>query len=54
VDDRGFLVLLPGGAIDFIPVNHPDWLLGATQSPTQWVAGTLSSGLKELGHECDH
>jgi hypothetical protein len=28
--------------------------LGATQPPLQWVPGTLSLGVKWLGHEADH
>jgi len=28
--------------------------LGPTQSPTQWVPGALSLGVKRPGHEADH
>jgi len=28
--------------------------LGPTQPPLQWVAGTLSLGVKQLEHEADH
>jgi hypothetical protein len=28
--------------------------LGPTQPPIQWVPGTLSTGVKQLGHEADH
>jgi hypothetical protein len=28
--------------------------LGLTQPPIQWVAGALSQGVKQLGHEADH
>jgi hypothetical protein len=28
--------------------------LGPTQPPLQWVPGTLSLGVKWLGHEADH
>jgi hypothetical protein len=28
--------------------------LGITQPPIQWIPGTLSLGVKRLGHEADH
>jgi hypothetical protein len=28
--------------------------LGPTQPPIRWILGTLSSGVKHLGHEADH
>jgi len=29
-------------------------VLGPTQTPIQWVAGALSMGVKQPGHEADH
>jgi hypothetical protein len=34
--------------------RHPRLFLGSSQSPVQWVPGTISSGLKLPGREGNH
>jgi hypothetical protein len=56
LEDRMIGVRFPAGAmmgIFFLDImSRPP--LGSTQSPTQWVSGTLSLGVERPGREADH
>jgi hypothetical protein len=54
LDDRGVGVRVPVGSRIFSSPRRPDWFLGPTQSPIQWIPGALSLGVKRQGREVDH
>jgi hypothetical protein len=49
---RGFDSRRGPGIFLFTAASRP--VLGPTQPPIQWVPGTLSLGVKQLGREADH
>jgi hypothetical protein len=53
LDDGGVEVrVLAGSRISFSMSSRPT--LGPTQSPTLWVPGTISPGVKRQGREADY
>jgi hypothetical protein len=52
LDDRPVGVRVPVGSKLFSTLCRP--ALGPNQPPIQWVAGTLSPGVKRPGREADH
>jgi hypothetical protein len=52
LDDQGFESWQGLGIFLFTAMFR--LALGLTQAPIQWVAGALSLGVKQLGHEADH
>jgi hypothetical protein len=54
LDDRGSRVRFPGVLGIFLLTTVSRTALGPTQSPIQWVPGTLYLGVKRPGREADH
>jgi hypothetical protein len=53
LDDRGVRVLFSAGKSNFLSSTSSRPALRLTQCPVKWVPGTLSPGVKQLGHEGD-
>jgi hypothetical protein len=54
LNDRGFGVRVPVGVKNFLVCTLSRLSLNPTQTPVQWVPGTLSSGVKRRGREAHH
>jgi hypothetical protein len=52
--DQDSKVRFPAGAGNFSFHHHVQHGSGPTQTPIQWVPGTLSMGIKWPGREADH
>jgi hypothetical protein len=46
--------LIPGKGKIFLFFTASRQALGHTQSPTRWIPGAVSSGIKRPGHEAEH
>jgi hypothetical protein len=54
LDNRMIGVRIPAGLGIFLSDNASIPALGPTQSPIQWVPGSLSLGVERPGREADH
>jgi hypothetical protein len=45
---------LASTVLNGISISNISFSFGPTQPPIQWVPGSLSQGVKRLGHKTDH